>query len=110
MELNRDENAGKPLLTGGSCSFYDWVSPEGVVCLLGDPEIRAPGITNSAEEVVEKMLKKHGNKPIIYKDTTNCVDELCHNGKVFTGYRHLSTRLRWVAKEQYGEEVEILSR
>lgn len=46
-------------------------------------------ITNAAEAVIED-LRTHGllspDKRVYYSDTDGRIDELCHNGMVFTGF------------------------
>lgn len=46
-------------------------------------------VTNDAEAVVKAMVAAHGDKPIVYQDTLNQVDELQHYGPVFTCFHHL---------------------
>ncbi len=43
-------------------------------------------VTNDAERVVEAILKAHGNLRIFYYDSMGNRDELCHDGKRFTGF------------------------
>jgi hypothetical protein len=44
-------------------------------------------VTNDAEAVVKRMLLEVGrDKRIFYYDSTNELDELCHDGVKFTGF------------------------
>lgn len=43
-------------------------------------------ITNDAEQVVREVVLKYGNKRILYFDTMENQDELCHNNGVFTHF------------------------
>lgn len=46
----------------------------------------SPSVTNVAEQVVEELLSRCGNKRIVYRDTIGDWDELVHNGKEFTNF------------------------
>ena len=46
-------------------------------------------ITNSAEEVIQDLLKSGlitAGKRVYYTDTDGVTDELCHDGSEFTGF------------------------
>jgi hypothetical protein len=46
-------------------------------------------VTNAAEDVVYTIAVEHPNKlnyRYFYLDTEGAVDELCHDGKAFTGF------------------------
>jgi hypothetical protein len=46
-------------------------------------------VTNDAEAVVSEVLHNcpnAANKKIVYRDSTGEWDELCHDGKEFTGF------------------------
>lgn len=43
-------------------------------------------ITNSAEEVVQEVLAKYGNRKIYYIDSEGQTDQLKHDGEKFTGF------------------------
>jgi hypothetical protein len=49
-------------------------------------------VTNDAENVVDRLLHRYGNRRIIYKDTSGRWDELLHNGSEFTCFGPVSAQ------------------
>jgi hypothetical protein len=48
-------------------------------------------ITNDADYIVKKLYEEHGitdDTRIFYKDSEGQVDELIHQGKIFTGFKY----------------------
>lgn len=46
-------------------------------------------VTNAAEDVIEDLFKRGlllPEKKVYYRDTEDRVDELCHDGRYFTGF------------------------
>ena len=44
-------------------------------------------VTNDAEHVVAEVVKQHGNKAIVYRDTAGQWDILAHTNGMFTGFK-----------------------
>ena len=62
----------------------DLNSPNGSITIK---DLNGPvSVTNDAERVVEDILRVHGNLRIFYYDSMGNRDELCHDGKHFTGF------------------------
>lgn len=55
-------------------------------------QLGGKSVTNDAEAVVKYLLQLHGNKRIAYYDTTNSLDELCHDGQKFLDFRFIPTQ------------------
>lgn len=43
-------------------------------------------VTNDAEAVIVDVIKKYGNKRVVYKDSQGEWGELTHDGEDFTGF------------------------
>lgn len=53
---------------------------------LGGPFM---SVTNNAEGVVQDVVKKYGDHPIVYKDSEGKWDQLQHKGGVFSRFRFI---------------------
>lgn len=56
-----------------------------LVALVRDQDI-GRSVTNDAENVVLEVLRGSAVERILYRDTELNWDELCHDGKEFTGF------------------------
>ena len=65
---------------------FEIIFVESEFILLKDLDLGNKSVTNDAEAVVEMILDSFGDKRIFYYDSTNDIDELCHDKKRFTGF------------------------
>lgn len=72
----------------------DWFDEENNVICIEDKcrEHHGCSITNDAEAVVDALLKKYGDYPILTKDSTGSIELLLHDGKKFTGWDRFSVQ------------------
>jgi hypothetical protein len=65
------------------------VTPEFIVIRdLSNHYPQAKSVTNDADGVVDRVLTDHGTeRRILYYDSSGELDELCHNGRIFTGFK-----------------------
>ena len=63
------------------------MTPEKIVIADDANRNGTMSVTNDAENVVESFLEMYGPEmKFFYYDTENELTELCHDGKVFTGF------------------------
>lgn len=62
------------------------------ILIIDTDEMGSVSVTNSAAETVEMLCNQLDimNKKIIYRDTMNRYDELCHRDGTFTSYKALT--------------------
>lgn len=72
-----------------SRAAYDIVQVREDVIVIRDLHCEARptmSITNDAEAVVSELARRFPGRRIMYYDTEGRLDELCHDGGVFTGF------------------------
>lgn len=70
-----------------SRSDYSVVEVTDTTIFIVDLNLGNKSVTNDAESVVEDLIRKYGSdKEIVYRDSQNHWDVLCHDGNEFIGF------------------------